>query len=407
MTLPGDNLGDVLSIINMTSNSVNKWTIRWHSAIATVDQHQWDRLATPLQTPLLEWQWLHQLEASGSIAPRHGWHPCHLTLWDQQRLVAAAPLYIKTHSEGEFVFDHGWAKLSNDFGIPYYPKLVGMSPATPAVGYQFLMDRQVAPNPLTHAMFAAIDDRCKAMALTACQFNFVDPQWHAGLSANGFMAWQHQSFLWTNPGWATFEDYLKVFKSSQRRNIRRERARMQEMGIELRALTGDQIEPGLAALMYRYYLNTNAQFGPWAARYLNADFFAAIFRHYRHRLLLMAAYQGTNGREPMALSLLLVKNRHLIGRYWGTAAPIKDLHFNMCFYAPIQWAIANNIQTVDPGAGSAHKLHRGFGAVANTSLHRFYDPRLNALFGHLIQEINQMEQSNIKALNARLPFAHR
>lgn len=391
----------------MTQYIDHKWTVRWHQSIADVDQDKWDRLAIPIESPLLEWQWLHQLEASGSIAPQHGWQPNHLTLWDRQHLVAAAPLYIKTHSEGEFVFDHWWAKLATDFGIAYYPKLVGMSPATPAVGYRFLLNRQADPSQLTKTMLNAIDHRCKEIGLTACQFNFVDPRWQATLPSNRLLAWHHQSYLWHNPGWTTFEDYLAPFKSSQRRNIRRECARMQKQGIELRAHTGDQIDPTLADLMYRYYLNTNAQFGPWAARYLNAGFFDAIFQHYRHRLLLIGAYHGANGVKPLALSLLLIKDRHLIGRYWGTDAPIKDLHFNMCFYAPIQWAIANNIQSFDPGAGSHHKIQRGFRAVPNTSLHRFYDPRLKALFGHLIQEVNQMEKSQIDTLNTQLPFAQR
>lgn len=389
----------------MVKNFHTGWTIRWHKTMAEVDPHQWDRLAAPLQTPLLEWQWLYQLEASGSIAPAHGWYPCHLTLWDGEQLVAAAPLYIKTHSGGEFVFDHWWAQLASDFKIDYYPKLVGMSPATPAVGYQFLVAHQVDRNLVTDVILNAIDDRCQSMRLSACQFNFVDAQWQARLPPDVFLAWAHQSYLWANPGWGSFDDYLATFKSSQRRNIRRERARMQDLGIELKALNADQIDPDMAGLMYRYYLNTNAQFGPWAARFLNANFFKAIFQNYRHRLLLMAAYQRNNGREPVALSMLLVKDRHLIGRYWGAGAQIKDLHFNMCFYAPIQWAIANNISTFDPGAGSDHKIQRGFKAVANTSLHRFYDPRLKALFQHLLQEVNQMEQSNINALNTRLPFA--
>ena len=391
----------------MTKYSNNKWSVRWHQSIADADQNEWDRLAVPLDTPLLEWQWLHQLEASGSIAPQHGWHPCHLTLWDSRRLVAAAPLYIKTHSMGEFVFDHWWAKLAGDYGIDYYPKLVGMSPATPAVGYQFLMDRREDPRLLTDALLTAIDARCQSLGVTASQFNFVDSQWQADLPANGFLAWEHQSYLWTNPGWSSFTDYLTALKASKRRNIKREQRRMIKQGIDLQVFAGNDIEPEMAGLMYRYYLNTNAQFGPWAARFLNANFFSGIFRHFRHRLLLAAAYRVNDGREPVALSLLLFKNRHLIGRYWGTAAPIKDLHFNICFYAPIKWAITNNISTFDPGAGSHHKIQRGFRAVANTSLHRFYDPRLKALFQHLIQEVNQLEQANINALNASLPFANR
>lgn len=383
------------------------WTARWHQTITEVDRDQWNRLAEPLQTPLLEWEWLHQLESSGSISPRRGWHPCHLTFWNKKKLVAAAPLYLKTHSQGEFVFDHWWAKLAADYGINYYPKLVGMSPATPAVGYRFLVAPGQSQYHTTTKVLEAIDARCKSLGVTACQLNFVDGKWHASLPQNGFLAWEHQSYLWANPGWKRFNDYLAVFKSSQRRNIRRECAQMDRQGIDLRIYTGEQIEPDMAGLMYRYYLNTNAQFGPWAARFLNADFFNGIFRHYRHRLLLIAAYPESQEKKPVALSLLLVKEGHLIGRYWGTAAQIKDLHFNMCYYAPIRWAIANNIQTFDPGAGSPHKIQRGFKAVTNTSLHRFYDLRLKAMFEQLIPEVNQMEQANINALNASLPFANK
>lgn len=382
--------------------------IHWHNSIDQIDAVQWDRLATPLETPLLEWQWLHFLEDSGSVAPANGWHPCHLTLWDGGRLQAAAPLYIKTHSEGEFVFDHWWAKLSDDYGVRYYPKLVAMSPLTPAVGYRFLMDDTLKPSAIIPKMMAAIDHLCRSMELSCFQINFVDPDWYArAFPPDLLMSWHHQSFLWKNPGLIDFAGYLKPFKSSQRRNIRREIRQMDRQGIEIRPLTGSQISPDMAALMFRYYLKTNAQYGPWAARYLNADFFEKIFKHLRHRLLLMAAYHIADGTTPIALSMLLRKGNHLIGRYWGSAEQIKDLHFNMCFYAPIRWAIANGIQTIDPGAGSPHKIYRGFEAVANTSLHRFYDPRLKVIFRRLIDEVNQMEHSNIRALNAQLPFAQK
>jgi predicted N-acyltransferase len=382
--------------------------IHWHNSIDQIDPVQWDRLAAPLGTPLLEWQWLHFLEDSGSVAPAHGWHPCHLTLWDGEQLIAAAPLYIKTHSEGEFVFDHWWAKLSDDHGVRYYPKLVGMSPLTPAVGYRFLMDDTLKPSAIIPKMMAAIDHLCRSMELSCFQINFVDPDWHAGaFPPDLLLPWHHQSFLWKNPGLIDFADYLKPFKSSQRRNIRREIRQMDRQGIEIRPLTGSEISQDMAMLMFRYYLKTNAQYGPWAARYLNADFFDKIFEHLRHRLLLMAAYHVSNGTTPIALSMLLRKGSHLIGRYWGSAKQIKDLHFNMCFYAPIRWAIANGIQTIDPGAGSPHKIYRGFKAVANTSLHRFYDPRLKVIFRRLIDDVNQMEHSNIRSLNAQLPFAQK
>ena len=180
---------------------------------------------------------------------------------------------------------------------------------------------------------------------------------------------------------------------------------MRKAGLRIVPLTGDEIPLHFAAVMYDYYLKTNARYGPWAARYLNAEFFERIFHHHRHRLLVIAAHGAGSGRIPLALSLLLVKGRHLIGRYWGCAEPVRDLHFNMCFYAPIRWAIANGIETFDPGAGSAHKIYRGFRAAISTSMHRFYDHRLRFLFHGLIDQVNRMEMSNIDALNLQLPFA--
>ena len=382
------------------------WTIRWLRSIDEVDREQWDRLALPLPTPLLEWHWLHHLEASGSISPRYGWHPRHLTVWKGRELIGAAPLYVKTHSDGEFIFDHWWAQLAAQYGAAYYPKMVGMSPATPSVGYRFLMAEDVDQADLMRRMIAAVDQYCQEERLSCCHLNFADAPWFARLPSQGFTGWRHQSYLWRNENYRDFEDYLQVFNSTQRHNIRRECRRMEKYGIEIHPLIGNDIPAELAALMYRYYFNTNASYGPWAARFLNSGFFEGIFRDYRHRLLIFAAHAGSSP-VPVALSILLVKDGHLIGRYWGSAEPVKDLHFNMCFYAPIRWAIDNGIRTFDPGVGSPHKIYRGFQAVANTSLHRFYDSRLKVLFAQLIDQVNEMEQANIEALNRQLPFARK
>lgn len=378
--------------------------IQWHKSMADVDRNEWGRLAEPLETPLLEWQWLHQLEISGSIHSSTGWYPRHLTVWRDGRMVGAAPLYIKTHSDGEFVYDHWWARWAREAGITYYPKLIGMSPVTPAVGYRFLLDPAARTREIQDAMFTAIDDYCLQTGISGCHLLFVDPHWMKTFDNVRFMHWRHQSFLWRNEAFNSFEDYLRPFKSSHRRNIRRERRQMRAMQIDIRAMYADQIDPGLAGLMYEYYLNTNAQYGPWAARFLNEPFFKGLFDNCRRRLLLMAAYHPSS-RQPVALSLLLHKDSQLIGRYWGCGRHIKDLHFNMCFYAPIEWAIHNGVKVFDPGAGSPHKIYRGFKAVANTSLHRFYEPRLRLMFGRFIGGINQIEQDNIEALNEKLPYA--
>ena len=380
------------------------WTVRWTNSMEEMDCKQWDKLALPLHTPLLEWKWLHHLEASGSISPRFGWKPCHLTIWDQQELIGAAPLYLKAHSDGEFVFDQGLAQLAKEFGVSYYPKMVGMSPATPSVGYRFLMADGIDQPDLMSRMLSAIDQFCQHEQLSCCHLNFVDLSWFAQFPSHGFTGWHHQSFLWKNLNFRCFEDYLKTFNSSHRHNIRRELRSMERQGIRITTCTGDEIKPGLAAIMYRYYLNTNERYGPWAARYLNGEFFKRIFQDYRHRMLIISAYKGSSS-IPIAMSMLLVKDRHLIGRYWGCEEPVKDLHFNLCFYAPIKWAIENGIQTFDPGAGSPHKIYRGFEAVSNTSLHRIYNLQLKFFFEKLIDKVNDMEDSNIDALNTQLPFA--
>jgi len=381
-----------------------RFTVRWLDTIEQVDQQQWDRLALSLPTPLLEYHWLHHLEASGSISPRYGWQPKHLTIWNQQELVGAIPLYLKTNSWGEFVFDHWWAQLAEEYQVNYYPKLVGMSPATPSVGFRFLIADGTDKEKIIQQLLTAIDQFCNRNNISGCHLHFVDTKWFADLPPDKFIGWRHQSYLWHNRGFADFAEYLQTFRSSQRRNIRRERKSMESQDIVIHALTGNEIPTDIGQLMYRYYLNTNNRYGPWAARFLNGDFFDRIFIDFRHRILVFAAYMNGSTR-PTALSMLLVKNGHLIGRYWGCETPCKNLHFNMCFYAPIEWAIANNIRTFDPGAGSPHKIMRGFEAVANTSLHRLYDPRLKYLFEQLIDEVNVAEQMNIDNLNRQLPFS--
>jgi uncharacterized protein len=375
------------------------------SSISEVDRGAWDALAGPMETPLLEWEWLRQMEISGSISPETGWVPLHLTLWRDGLLVAAAPLYVKGHSSGEFVWDHMWADVAQQLGVRYYPKIIGMSPATPAVGYRFLVASGEDEAAVTALMLEQIEQLARKNKISGCGFNFVDPGWKDLVQGLGYTAWQHQSYEWINEGFATFDDYLARFDKNQRRNIKRERASVCDAGVTLKALTGEEITASHLSLMYRYYLNTNNQFGPWAARFLTRKFFSGL-EGYRHRLLLLAAFeQGT--RDPIAMSFLITKGRVLIGRYWGADKFVSNLHFDTCYYAPIQWAIEHGVQRFDPGAGSPHKVRRGFQAVANYSLHRFYDEDMRRVMEKHIRQINKMEQQEIDGLNQALPFAER
>jgi hypothetical protein len=384
----------------------SSYSVAWIQKIAEIPKNQWDALAKPLATPFMEWDWIHNLESSGSATGKTGWQPCHLTVWRDHHLIAAAPFYIKSHSYGEFVFDHQWADLSHRLGIRYYPKLLGMTPFTPAVGYRFL----VAPNEdeaaIVELMVAAIDRFCIQNHLSGCHFLFVDPDWRILMEQYGFNSWLHHSYIWTNKSFQNFDDYLAVFNANQRRNIKRERKAVTQAGLSIKTLAGEAIPHYLFPLIYRFYSHTCDKFY-WGSKYLTHQFFEQLYPNYRERVVLIAAYRDETEQKPVGLSFCLRKGDNLYGRYWGAFQDYDCLHFEACYYQPIEWAISQGIQMFDPGAGGHHKKRRGFPATENYSLHRFYHPRMNQIFSRYIEEINVMEQEEIDAINQELPFTKR
>lgn len=381
----------------------------WHERISEIPREEWNGLTVCTRNPLLDWEWLNRMEVCGSIAPRTGWYPCHLAVRDPEngdRLIAAVPLYGKTHSMGEFVFDFAWADVAQQLGVPYYPKLVGTVPATPAVGYRFLIDPAYESQELVTFMVEQIHDYAQSNGYHGTSFLFLDPAFKPYLDQLGFVGWMHQSFEWQNEGFETFDDYLARFNKNQRKNIRKECRSMEEKGIEMRCHTGEDIQEEHLVFMFDFYENTNDQFGPFAARFLNRDFFLGLPEDFRHRLLLVGGYPRGSA-DPIGMSLLAYKDDRMIGRYWGTNRYVDNLHFNACYYVPIRWAIEHGIRDFDPGMGSSHKVRRGFKAVSNHSMHYFYDKRMHIVMDQNIEKINSYERHNIQALNRRLPFAQR
>jgi len=383
----------------------SRYRLEWIRDISEIHKEAWNELAVALESPVLEWEWLHRMEASESMRPETGWLPIHLTVWHGGDLIAAAPLYVKGHSEGEFVWDYMWADVASRLGIPYYPKMVGMSPATPVTGYRFLVAPGEDELQLSAVMIEAIDALCRQNNMAGLSFNYVDPRWLEIMKGFGFAAWEHQSYVWENPGFSDFEDYLWSFDKNQRRNIRRERKKLAEQHISIRPFTGEQITTALLESMYHFYERTNAQFGPWAAKYLNKEFFLGLHQDFRHRILLLGAFVDHEPERPVGMSFLLRKGPQMYGRYWGAGAHYDSLHFNTCYYSPIEWGIGHGVRRFDPGIGSTHKTRRGFRATANWSLHRFYDQNLARIMDRHIEQINRMEQEHIDALNRSIPFA--
>jgi predicted N-acyltransferase len=380
------------------------YSCRWLPRVAEVEAEQWNALAKPLLTPFLEWEWLHNLEISGSVTGQTGWVPHHLTLWQGKELVGIAPLYIKGHSQGEFVFDHQFAELGHRLGLQYYPKLLGMSPLTPAGGYQFIFpadfpDRARAID----LMVEEIDRFCLKNRILSCNFLYVDPYWQQEMTDRGFTPWMHHSFIWTNQNFSDFGEFLQGFNANQRRNIKRERKAVANGGIKIVPYSGEDIPHFMFGLMYDFYSVHCDKFGWWGSKYLTRKFFENLYHCFRDNVVFFAA-EREGQKKPVGMSFCIRKNEQLYGRYWGCFEEIDCLHFDTCYYTPIEWAINNGVKSFDPGAGGGHKKRRGFPATPNFSLHKFYHPVLAKIIVPYMAEYNIYEQKEIDAINQELPF---
>ncbi len=364
----------------------------------------WDSLVPAIDSPLVGWEWLNHLETSGSICPETGWHPIHLGAFEGDRLVGAAPAYLHAHSWGEFVFDFAWAEVAQQLGKKYYPKLVGASPATPSTAYSIRLKEGEVSRERWYAAFLEEFIRfARANEVAVVQFNFIAPQEVEYYRAAGFHIWRHHSFAWHNDGFANFDDYLARFRKGPRRNIRRERRSMDDQGIAVSMVRGDRAPERYWRHMAELYHRTNDQFGPYAARFLTSEFFEEMPPKIRRHLWFSAAHRNGDN-DPVALALLLRGTDRVYGRYWGAYEEIEHLHFNVCYYTPIEWAITEGIPLFDPGMGSAHKVRRGFGSEPTFSAHYFLDAEMQAILAANIGRINAHEDAQIAELNTAVPY---
>ena len=378
-------------------------TARWHRSISEIPKQQWQELVGENAIPFYRWEWLDALECSGSIIPEQGWQPLHLAIWREDIPIAVAPLYLKGHSYGEFVFDQTFARLAGDLGLRYYPKLLGMSPVSPVLGYRFHIRSGEDETALTAEILRVIDLFCEQNSILSCNFLYVDPQWRSLAESAGCAAWLNQQSLWSRGEDQTFDEYLQRFNANQRRNIKRERKAVARAGLTVTALTGQQLDLELLRTMHRFYEQHCARWGPWGSKYLQEGFFEAVSNLHRDQLVLFSAHRG-DPRDPVAMSMCVRDAHHLWGRYWGSDEEIDCLHFEVCYYAPIQWAIEQGLDHFDPGAGGSHKRRRGFVALPTASLHRWYHPRMNALIRAWLPKVNSLMEQEIEAINADLPF---
>jgi len=380
--------------------------IKWHQSIKEISKIIWDNFQEKKSTPFYKWDWLNTLERSGSVSIKYGWQPLFLSAWSENDLIACAPLYLKSHSYGEFIFDNSFVQLAQDMGLQYYPKLIGMSPLSPIEGYRFLYAKGVNEQEITQILIKEIDIFARQNGILSCNFLYVDPKWMAVAESENCAKWINQQSLLTLNEEKNFSDFLNKFNSNQRRNIKRERAKIKKYGIKIQSLHGDQIkEVNLKQMHYFYQLHCS-RWGIWGSKYLTESFFIelALTEIKKNIVLFEAKEEETDNTIGMSFCL---KNENMLwGRYWGSEKNIDCLHFEACYYSPIEWAIKHQIKYFDPGAGGSHKKRRGFVSKPNASLHRWYNSSMDSIIREWLPKANKLMLKQINATNNEVPFKY-
>ncbi|PWE32648.1 GNAT family N-acetyltransferase [Maritimibacter sp. 55A14] len=375
------------------------------SGLGAIDAGEWDACACPETAdggrphdPFTTHRFLSALERSGSVGAGTGWRPHHLVARAEGQIIAVAPLYAKTHSQGEYVFDHNWAHAYERAGGRYYPKLQCAVPFTPATGRRFLTrpgyETAGQAALVQGAVQLAAENRLSSLHVTFC----TETEAEAG-RAMGLMHRTGQQFHWRNDGYSDFDAFLATLASRKRKAIRKERRTAQAFGGTIRTLTGDAIRPAHWDAFWNFYQDTGAR--KWGMPYLTRDFFERAHESLRGDIALVLAER--DGRE-VAGALNFIGRDTLYGRYWGCVEEHPCLHFETCYYQAIDFAIAQGLATVEAGAQGAHKLARGYMPVTTHSLHWIADPGFSDAVERYLEAERAAVDEEIEVLTAYGPF---
>jgi predicted N-acyltransferase len=363
-------------------------------SIAAIDESAWDACANPDAArfnPFVSHAFLKALEESGSVGRGSGWLPRHLILEDEAGAVtAAAPAYVKTHSQGEYVFDHGWADAYEQAGGRYYPKLQIAVPFTPVPGPRLLVKPGPRANADEQLLAGAAIEVAHQAGLSSVHLTFLTAEVAARLKSLGYLTRTGQQFHWQNRAYRSFDDFLATLASRKRKMIRKEREAAVAPGIDIECVGGRSITEAHWDAMFAFYMDTGSR--KWGRPYLNRQFFSKLGEAMPERCLLVLAKR--NGKY-IAGALNLIGGDCLYGRYWGAIEHHPSLHFEVCYYQAIDFAIRNGLERVEAGAQGEHKLARGYLPVDTFSAHWIADPGLRrAVERFLVKEREMVKLGN-------------
>jgi predicted N-acyltransferase len=359
------------------------------SGVSGLNARAWDRLTDG--DPFLSHAFLSALEDSKSVGPGTGWTPAPILIEEEDRLIAAAPAYLKSHSQGEYVFDHGWAEAWERAGGQYYPKLQVAVPFTPVPGPRLLGTRP-------QQLLAAIEAVIVQNDISSAHITFSDDSAISAAEQRGWLVRSGIQYHWFNRGYSSFDDFLDALRHSKRKSIRKER-RDACRGLDILALRGDEIGPDDWDAMWTFYQDTGSR--KWGRPYLTRAFFDLVGERMGDSVLLFLAY--SDGR-PVAGALNFIGGETLYGRYWGCTEEVPFLHFELCYYRAVEWAIDHGLKCVQAGAQGEHKVARGYEPVITTSAH--FIP--NRSFRDAVAQFLEAEREGVAAeidwLRRDLPY---
>lgn len=361
----------------MTHQEKDQFSIEVHQSISTIDPDIWDMCANPHwrpYNPFVRHAFLMALETSGSAVAETGWLGQHMQLKSSDgNTIAVMPCYLKNHSQGEYVFDYGWAEAIQRAGGRYYPKLQISIPFTPASGPRVLVAHQEQVRQCRAAMADATDQMAARLGASSAHMTFIEEDEYADFGDFGWLQRNDTQFHWNNEEFSSFEQFLAALSSRKRKNIRKERQAVTESGLTIHVLTGNDITREHWDHFFDFYIDTGSR--KWGTPYLTREFFSSVGENMAEDIVLIMVQ---NGDRWIAGAINFIGGDALYGRNWGCIEHHDCLHFEVCYYAAIEFAIARGLKRVEAGAQGPHKLSRGYLPVMTRSVHMIQDPRLRA-----------------------------
>lgn len=362
------------------------------SGVSPINAMQWDALTGG--NPFVGHDFLTLLEDSGSVGPETGWTSAPIVIERDGRLVGALPAYLKTHSQGEYIFDHHWADAYERAGGAYYPKLQIAAPFSPVPGPRVLASDETTARQLLRAAEALVTQN----GLSSAHATFIDPEQVALFERAGWLAREDVQFHWINRDYSDFEDFLAALSSRKRKAIRKERAAAQAE-VRIEHVTGDALTEAHWDIFWEFYQDTGAR--KWGQPYLTREAFSLMGQTMAERMLLVLAWRGD---VAVAGALNVIGPDRLYGRYWGCREDIPFLHFELCYYQAIEAGIARGLKVVEAGAQGAHKLARGYEPVVTHSAHFIADPGFRAAIADFLRRERAGNAEEVRYLSTHAPF---